>query len=334
MSGSPRENPIRATVPFDRDGAHHGFLRLPHSREESAWGAIMIPVTVIRNGDGPTALLTGANHGDEYEGPVALMNLAQRLKPEGMTGRVIIVPFMNYPAFEAGRRTSPLDNINLNRCFPGRPDGYPTEKIADYFVRTLVPMADVVLDFHSGGKSLEFVPFAAAHILDDPAQQEACVAAMRAFNAPYSMILREIDSVGMYDTAVEETGKVFVSTELGGGGTTTRRTNAVAWRGVMNLLMHAGIVQGSPEMESTVDLDTTQGDCFCFSEDEGLLELLVGLGETVHEGDDLALVWSTKQTGATPYRVPSPNTGILAARHYPGLVKMGDCLAVVATKVG
>ncbi|MFT5740011.1 MAG: N-alpha-acetyl-L-2,4-diaminobutyrate deacetylase, partial [Gammaproteobacteria bacterium] len=66
-----KPNPISSTVPFDEDGVHHGFLRLPYSRDDSAWGSIMIPVCVIRNGDGRTALLTGANHGDEYEGPVA-----------------------------------------------------------------------------------------------------------------------------------------------------------------------------------------------------------------------------------------------------------------------
>ena len=45
----------------------------------SAWGNLMIPIAVIRNGDGPTALLTGANHGDEYEGPIALTDLARTL---------------------------------------------------------------------------------------------------------------------------------------------------------------------------------------------------------------------------------------------------------------
>ena len=50
---------------------------------------------------------------------------------------------------------------------PCRPDGTPSEKIADYFQRTLLPMADYVLDIHSGGKTLDFVPFAAAHVLDD-----------------------------------------------------------------------------------------------------------------------------------------------------------------------
>ncbi len=200
-------NPIVPTVPFDEDGKHHGFLRLPYSRDDSAWGSVMIPITVVRNGDGPTALLTGANHGDEYEGPVALQALTRDIDPKDIRGRVIIVPFMNAPAFRAARRTSPLDGVNLNRTFPGRPDGTPTQKIADYFNRTLAPMADFVLDFHSGGKTLDFVPFAAAHRLDASDQEAACIAAMRAFNAPYSMVLLEIDSVGMFDTAVEIPGK-------------------------------------------------------------------------------------------------------------------------------
>ena len=179
-----RDSPITATVDFERDGVQHGHLKLPHSHDGSAWGAIMIPVTTVRNGEGPTALLTGGNHGDEYEGPIALMELAAKLSAEAVTGRVIIVPAMNFPAVQAGKRTSPIDSGNLNRLFPGRPDGSVTEKIADYFNRSLLPLADFVLDIHSGGRTLDFVPFAAAHVLSDKAQEARCIAAMEAFNAP------------------------------------------------------------------------------------------------------------------------------------------------------
>src|SRR5262245_49257346 len=160
-----RPSPISPTVDFDRNGVQHGFLRLPYSRDDSAWGSVMIPIAVVRNGEGPTALLTGGNHGDEYEGPVALFELARTLDAKDVSGTVIIVPAMNYPAFRAGTRTSPIDKGNLNRAFPGRPDGTATEKIADYFQRYLLPRADLVVDFHSGGKTLDFVPFCAAHIL-------------------------------------------------------------------------------------------------------------------------------------------------------------------------
>ena len=325
------QNPIRPTVPFDRDGTHHGFLRLPHSRNESAWGAVMIPITVIRNGDGPTALLTGANHGDEYEGPIALQCLAHELDPGRISGRVIIVPYMNYPAFRAATRVSPIDGVNMNRAFPGTPDGSATQKIADYFHSVLVPMADVVLDYHSGGKTLDFLPFACAHHLDDPVQQAACLAAVTAFNAPYTLMLREIDSVGMYDTAVEAQGKVFVTTELGGGGTATARSARIARKGARNLLMHAGILQGVPERETTVMLDMPAEDCYHFAICEGLVEPLIDLGEAVAAGQPLARIWPADRTGLAPLVHDAQRAGVLAARHFPGLIQTGDCLAVIAT---
>lgn len=323
-------NPIVPTIPLDADGAHHGFLRLPYSRDDSAWGSVMIPISVIRNGDGPTALLTGANHGDEYEGPIVLQELAATLAPEDVTGRVIIVPYFNYPAFRAGTRTSPIDRGNLNRSFPGRPDGTVTQKIADFFDSTLVPQADIVLDFHSGGRTLDFLPFAAAHLLDDPAQQAACVAAMEAFNAPWSMTMREIDNVGMYDTAVEDRGKVFVTTELGGGGTATARSVAVARKGLRNLLIHAGIVPGEMEIGESVRLDMTHDDCFAFATDDGLIEPCADLGDTLAEGDLLARIWPVDRTGVPPAEYRAKRGGLLTARHFPGLVKAGDCLAVIA----
>ena len=108
----------------------------------------------------------------------------------------------------------------------------------------LLPLADFVLDFHSGGRTLEFLPFAAAHVLDDKMQEDRCFAAVKAFGAPYSMRMLEIDAVGMYDTAAESLGRVFVTTELGGGGTSTPRTVGIARRGLDNFLAHCGILAG------------------------------------------------------------------------------------------
>jgi N-alpha-acetyl-L-2,4-diaminobutyrate deacetylase len=330
MTGQLPPNPIVPTVPFEEDGVHHGFLRLPYSRDDSAWGSVMIPITVVKHGEGPTALLTGANHGDEYEGPVALQALAAELEPGQIEGRVIIVPFMNAPAFAAAKRTSPLDGANLNRIFPGRPDGTPTQKIADYFNRALAPMADFVLDFHSGGKTLDFLPFAAAHRLEAKMQEEACIEAMRAFNAPYSMVLLEIDNVGMFDTAVESLGKVFVSTELGGGGTATARSIAIARKGVRNFLIHAGILKGEPEVDPTVELDMPDADCFVVCDRAGMVEPLADLGAGVRKGEPIARIWPTDRTGGQPVTCEARRSGLLISRHFPGLAKPGDCLAVVA----
>ena len=324
-----RASPMTATVDFEADGVQHGFLKLPHSHDASAWGALMIPITVVKRGEGPTALLTGANHGDEYEGPIALFDLAGRLTAEAVTGRVILVPAMNYPAFRAAKRTSPIDGGNMNRVFPGRPDGGVTEKIADYFQRVLLPLADLVVDIHAGGKTLEFVPFAAAHLLDDKDQQAKAMAAVEAFGAPYSLMLLELDSVGMYDTAAEVMGKVFVSTELGGGGSATALTAGIAKRGVANVLQHAGILEGAPEVAASRRLDMPDGDCYVTSETAGLIEYCVDLGDTVRAGDRLARIHEVERTGGAPVDYHARRDGVFIGRHFPGLIALGDPVGVI-----
>ena len=328
-----RDNPIHPTVDFERDGVQHGFLKVPYSGDDSGWGAVMVPITVIKNGDGPTALLTGANHGDEYEGPIALWGMTHSLSANDISGRVIIVPAMNCPAFTAGKRTSWIDGGNMNRVFPGDPDGTITQIIADFFSRTLLPMADVVVDIHSGGKTMEFLPFGAAHILDDKSQQARCVSAVEAFNAPYTLMLLEPDAVHLYDTAAENQGKVFVSTELGGGGSASATSVHIARRGISNVLKHAGIQAGDVEREVSVNLDTMNPECFITSEHRGLIEMRHDLGAKINAGDILAVIHDTDRTGTTPVECRSKVDGIFMGRHFPCLIRPGDFLAVIATIV-
>ena len=324
------QNPMAATIPFVADGVHHGFLVLPWSRDDSAWGTIRIPICVVRNGSGPTALITGGNHGDEYEGPLAIVDWANSIDPETVHGRIIALPYMNYPAFLAGKRTSPIDGGNMNRLFPGKANGTVSEKIADYFQSTLLPMADCVLDFHSGGKTLDFVPLAASHVLEDKQQESRCAAARNAFGAPYSLSMREIDSLGMYDDAAEAMGKVFVTTELRGGGTNSPLSVEIARRGLRNFLIHCGLVDGELQPVASRQLIQPDASCFHFSDVPGMVELMQDLETTVREGDLLARIWSTSTTGQPPLDVVARRDGLLIAQHFPGLVQVGDCLAVLA----
>jgi N-alpha-acetyl-L-2,4-diaminobutyrate deacetylase len=323
-------SPITPTVDYSKPGVQHGFLKVPYSRDDSAWGAIMIPITVAQRGNGPTVLLTSANHGDEYEGPVALTKLANAITAEDVSGRVIILPYMNYPAFRAGRRTSPIDQGNLNRSFPGKADGTITQKIADYVQRHLLPLADYTLDIHSGGRTLDFLPFAAVHVLQDKDQQARCEAAMQAFAAPYSMTMLELDSRGMFDSAAESMGNVFVSTELGGGGSASAETIAIAERGVHRFLVHAGVYAGTLIPVKTVMLDMPDGDCFITCLTDGLLEMCKDLGDTLVAGELLARVHDATRTGVPPIAYRASRNGVLACRHFPGLINCGDTLAVIA----
>ncbi len=325
-------NPISTSIDFERDGLQHGFLKIPHSRNDSAWGSIMLPIACVKNGDGPGAVLTGANHGDEYEGPVALHALANSIDPERVRGRVIIVPMMNYPAFREATRVSPIDGLNMNRIFPGDPKGSITRLIADYFTTVLLPMCDFVLDVHSGGKTLEFLPFAAYHELDDKQQQSACEAATRAFGAPWFLSLVEIDAGGMYDSQAESMGKVFVSTELGGGGSTTPATVEIGKHGVHNFLVHAGILDADPisPESASVKLDMQQAEAYVFSEHNGLFEPCVGLGDAVSAGQLLGRVYNIERTGVPPVEYRARSDGIILGRHFPSLIKIGDFMNVIA----
>jgi N-alpha-acetyl-L-2,4-diaminobutyrate deacetylase len=193
----------------------------------------------------------------------------------------------------------------------------------------IAPLADFVLDLHSGGKTLTFLPFAAAHALPDKDQQARCEAAMEAFGAPYSLLLLE-DTAGMYDNAAEAMGKVFVSTELGGGGTATAEAVAIARRGIRNLLVHAGILKAAPAPHASIRLAMPDADCYVISESAGLLEMCVDLGATVRKGERIARIYDTTHTGGQPIAYRAGRDGLLTGRHVPGLIDIGDVIAVVA----
>jgi N-alpha-acetyl-L-2,4-diaminobutyrate deacetylase len=101
----------------------------------------------------------------------------------------------------------------------------------------------------------------------------------------------------------------------------------------MNVLRHKGIVRGIVGHEPTRCLDMPSSDCFCFSEDDGLIETMVDLGERVERGQVIARIHSVHRTGQAPIEIKAKLSGILAGRHFPGLVKSGDCLSAVAVPI-
>lgn len=322
---------ITPTVDFDREGVQHGHLQLPYSHDAAAYGAVMIPIAVIRNGDGPTVLLSGANHGDEYSGPISLVKLANTVEAADIAGRVIVVPTLNQPAFAAGTRTSPIDRGNLNRSFPGRPDGTHTERIADYMTNHLLPLADYVVDIHDGGRTLEFVPTASSPVFTDPDITEASRRAADAFGAPFVTQLVEIDTLGMWEFVAGESGRPFVNTEIGGTGGTRPDLTRIVDTGLHNLLVHWGVLQREPiptEPSQRYVVPETGG--YVTSEHDGLIEWLVDLGDPITPGQPIARVHEPKRLGVAPVEYEATVDGMLAMRHHPGLVKMGDAIAMQA----
>lgn len=331
---------ISPTVDFGASGKQLGHLVVPYSSNKSAWGAIEIPVAVISSGAGPTVFFTGANHGDEYEGPIALTKLTRWLEPAQVQGTVIIMPALNLPAFRVAQRLSPLDGMNMNRAFPGDRDGTVTSMIAHFVSHNILPLVDVVVDIHAGGKTLDFLPCAVIHELDNELQMSKTLAALQAFGAPIGLVLKELDAAGMLDTVVEDMGKVFVSTELGGGGTVTPHSVALAETGVRNILAHVGVLDEKPVnrvdmgLPPTALMRTPDGSCFLRACDNGLYEPFKGLGDEVEKDQPLGQIHFIETPEREPVVHHAGRSGVILCKGVPGLVAKGDCLAVIAEDYG
>ena len=323
-------------VDFEREGAQYGFLRLFHSVHSSAYGYIPIPIVVLRNGDGPTALFISGTHGDEYEGQVALCNLARSLRPEAIHGRVIVLPAANLPAAVAGRRTSPIDEGNLNRLYPGDPDGSVTEQIAFFIEHELVARADMVVDLHSGGSSLMYVPAGLITLNDDnPARHAELLAALRAFGAPVSYVGHASPGQGALRTtsgAAMRAGKLSIGTELGGAGTVTPAALRIAERGVRNILGHMGIMPAEPVEPGPMRLlDVAGPDYFVYSPGPGLYEPLVEPGDMVVAGQPAARIHQPETPWAQAEEVAFARDGFVLCKRIPGRTVRGDCLFHLGT---
>lgn len=324
------ETRIWTTLDLEQDGKQHGFLRLPFSSDLSAYGTIPIPISCIRNGDGPTALLIAGNHGDEYEGQIALSKLARQIEPADVRGRIIILPALNYPAVAAGRRLSPLDEGNLNRLFPGKANGTPTEMIAHYLVSVLLPQSDLVIDLHSGGRSLSYHP--CCLIRDGGIETETArlVELMKIFGAPIGSIS---DGSGggastTLSAAAQSCGVPAITAELGGGGGVSRTGEAIATQGIRRVLKHIGTL---PDVETEppppVRLMRVEGkDAFIYAPCHGIFELCIGVGDSVHAGQCAGYIHPIEGAHRPAEAIYFTRPGFVACCRFPALTEPGDCL--------
>ena len=327
----------RLTPEFDLfavSGKRTGFIRLPHSVHRSAYGFIPIPVAVIARGVGPSVLLMAGNHGDEYEGQVALGNLIHSLRSEEVSGRLIVLPSANFPAAMAGSRTSPIDQGNLNRSFPGDPDGGVTEQIAWFIEESIMPGVEVLLDLHSGGSSLSYIPAALARRSEDPLVMAETVALLREFGAPIAYLSNVPQGADRTaSAAAARKGVRHLGTELAGGGQVTPAALRTCEAGLRRVLYRLGAL-AAPHPEpapKTRLLEVLGAEYYVHAPEDGLFEPLVELGETVQAGQPAARIHSL----ATPWREPAlacfERAGLVICKRVPGLSQRGDCLFHLGT---
>ncbi|QTK81746.1 deacylase [Agrobacterium tumefaciens] len=317
-------------IDFEKDGKQSDYVRVPFSSDKSAYGWIPVPMICIRNGDGPTALLTAGNHGDEYEGQIALLELARTITATELQGRIIILPALNYPAVVAGKRVSPLDDGNLNRLFPGDANGGPTAMIAHYVETVLFPLSDIVIDLHSGGKSLDHYPVALARPGLNPETTAKIRTLLQAFGAPYSVVTTG-EGGGAGSTlyaAAEQYGIPALTTELGSGGTLSAHGLSIAKNGLRRVLKAYGIAPDVDTAESpgTKFMRSLSRTGSVYAPRGGLFEPFIDCGENVIKGQAAGLLHSFDDPLAAPEKLLFEADGVVICRRFPTLTERGDCL--------
>ena len=326
---------LSADIDLAAEGKATGFVRVPHSVHRSAYGWIPIPIVRIKNGHGPNVLLQAGNHGDEWEGQIGLGNLIRSLEPKDIKGRLVILPSANFPAAMAGQRTSPIDDGNLNRSFPGDPDGTITQQIAHWIEHALLPGFDYSFDFHSGGSSLTYIPSALAPRHEDGARMEKVVGLLKAFGAPVSYIAAVPQGGGRtFTSASYRQGVLSMGTELGGGGLVTPQSLAVIDAGLRRVLAHVGLLQGPVPAPSPTRLTEIGGDdYYVYASDGGLFEPLVDLGAEVKAGQPAARIHFHHTPWREPDLLPFKRDGLVLCKRVPARCERGDCLFHLATDI-
>jgi predicted deacylase len=192
--------------------------------------------------DGPTVSVVGGVHGDEFEGVVACLRLAELLPSKTMRGRLRLVPVAHEAAHVASTRSSPRDGLNLARTFPGDPEGGPTERLADALRREVIDGSDLFVDLHSAGTAYA-MPLLVGWTDDGCATCAAGARAAEAFAAP--VLWRHPGPVpdGRTLSAAHAAGIPSIYAEAVGGGTVTAAHVEAYVAGVMRVLASLDLVE-------------------------------------------------------------------------------------------
>ena len=333
MTDGKKPTLIWTEIDLDKDGKQVGVLQLPYSVTRSGYGMIDIPMAVIRNGEGPSILLMAGNHGDEYEGQVTLARLIHDLEGSDIRGRVIVMPAANLPAAMASARVSPLDSGNLNRAFPGEPDASPTWQIAHYIDSVLVPICSAWLDLHSGGSSMEYLPFAG--FLRERRRGAGCPR-----RCHHACLRRSAKRAGNGETGSKVSGgdrppaknPVFRRRMGRRGFGQPRRGSADApWRtaGIGPFRACCATIDRFevPPAEKTQFLEWGGYDYYAFAPEAGLFEPVVRLGDRVKDGQLCGHVHFIESPWRSSLPVHFRKGGLLICQRHFGRVVPGDCVA-------
>lgn len=252
-------------------------------------GDIVLPGTIICGKlPGKTMLITGGVHSGEYVGIQACVELGAELQPEKTVGTIVILKVLNRPAFENRAGSLGLsDGKNLNRVFPGNPNGTEMERLAWAITKEVYPKVDYYIDLHSGDDFEALTPY--VYYAGKAAQEVTEVSRKMAeqVDVPY-MVRSMVSSGGAYNYAASK-GIASILLERGGMGAWTSEEVNSDKRDVRNILSSLGMYQIRRDVRNYVPMEVTDV-CYQAASEDGLWYPAAKPGDMVAEGALLGTV--------------------------------------------
>ncbi len=330
---SERGSTVFTDIDWAKPGKQVGHAWLPYSGHSDAWGAVALPIAVISHGEGPTVLVTGAIHGDEYEGPIVINELIRSLDATQVKGRLILMPAANAPALRAASRVSPLDGKNLARVFPGNPFGTPTEQIAAFIHDVVFPLCDAYVDLHAGGSSL-FIEESAQVVITPtlaPAVRERAEDMARWFGAKLTVITDNMGDPRTSCGAAAHLGLAAIAAEMGENGSVSphgvKRTRECLARVLARLGVLPGVLPTTPPSSRRVRIVPRGGNLL--SPGDGYFEPLHALGETVAAGEVAGYLHLLTEPALAPRELRFAAGGTVYSQRTFGITQQGNSLCVL-----
>lgn len=240
-----------------RGEAASGWIDVPDAVDEGT----RIPVSVVHGArPGNVLALVAGTHGYEYTSIMALPRVLARLDPKRMTGSVILVHIANPPGFYGRGIYYGPDGKNLNRVYPGRPDGTQSERIAHAITTQVIDQSTHLADMHCGDGNESLRPYSYWQWSSDPAVEKATREMALAFGLDHIVVDRErpadpLRSLYTANTAILR-AKPAITTESGGLGLTDEASVRAQEDGALSLVNHLGIMQApSVRVEHPVFVD-------------------------------------------------------------------------------
>ncbi len=223
--------------------------------------ALSIPVVVVNGArPGPVLALLAGAHGTEYASIIALEQLAATIDASTVSGTVIVVPLLNVPSFQRiVPHLNPVDGKNMNRMYPGRPDGTQTERASYAITRQVVEKSDHLIDFHGGDIDENLRPYSYWQKTGRAAQDAASLAMVLAFGLDHIIITTgrptdPADSRYLENTATTR-GKPSITVEAGRAGTVEPHDVAALVTGTLSVMRHLKMLPGAPTPVAAPGLD-------------------------------------------------------------------------------